>query len=102
MGGNFINIENVSGIDIPEADYIAKWNGTDWSALGSDGFGDGSLNGSVEAIEVDGFGNLYVGGFFTNIWDAGNEIPEADYIAKFDGANWSALGSNGAGNGAIP
>src|SRR5919109_2215014 len=66
----------------------------EWSALGSNLAGnDGALNSSVSAIAVDG-ANVYVGGGFT---DAGG-VATADCLAKWDGANWSGLGSNGAGN----
>ncbi len=78
---------------IPEADYVARWNGSSWSALGGSG-GNGALNGGVTALAVSG-GDVYVGGFFT---DAGG-IPEADRVARWDGSSWSALG--GSGNGAL-
>ena len=90
-GGNFLN-----GAGIPEADYLAKWNGSTWSALGSNGAGVGALNGNVRALAVSG-SDLFVGGYFTDA--AGN--VEADRVAKWNGSSWSALGSNGAGNGAI-
>jgi len=41
-----------------EADYIAKWNGSSWSGLGS------GLNNQVNALALSG-ANLYVGGVFT-------------------------------------
>src|SRR6185503_12153090 len=63
------------------ANYIAKWNGTNWSALGS------GMNWSVYALAVSG-SNLYAGGIFTT---AGG--TPANYIAKWDGNSWSALGS---------
>lgn len=59
-----------------------------WSALGSNGFGDGALNGQVEAIAISGT-DLYVGGNFTN---AGG-IAGANFIAKWDGIGWSAMGA---------
>ena len=40
----------------------------------------------VDAITVNG-PDLYVGGLFTNA--AG--IENADYIARYDGTNWSSL-----------
>jgi hypothetical protein len=40
------------------ANYIAKWNGSSWSALGS------GVNGTVWAIAVSGT-NLYAGGYFS-------------------------------------
>jgi hypothetical protein len=81
---------------IPEADYVAKWNGSVWSALGSNGSGDGALNAAVWAFAVHD-GDLYIGGYFT---DAAG-IPEADHVANWNGSAWSALGSNGSGNGAL-
>lgn len=62
---------------------IAKWDGTDWSPLGS-GVGD-----SVYTLAVfdDGTGPaLYAGGQFES---AGG--VSADEIAKWDGTSWSAL-----------
>jgi hypothetical protein len=64
------------------ANYIAKWDGANWSALGS------GMNGGVYALASDGAGNVYAGGDFTT---AGGVV--ASKIAKWDGANWSALGS---------
>ncbi len=91
VGGDFTNAAGIA-----EADYVARWNGSAWSALGSNGAGDGALNGSVNALAVSG-SDLYVGGGFANA--AG--IAEADYVARWNGSAWSALGSNGAGNGAL-
>jgi hypothetical protein len=99
VGGTFTNVNN-GGVVIPAADYVAKWDGTNWSALGNNGAGDGALNSGVFAIAVSG-SNVYAGGAFTNVNNGGVVIPEADYVAKWDGANWSALGNNGAGDGAL-
>jgi hypothetical protein len=63
------------------APFIAKWNGTTWSALGS------GLNGRVLAMCMHN-GELYVGGNFTT---AGG-VP-CKNIAKWNGSAWSALGS---------
>src|ERR1035438_8841136 len=80
VGGEFTWIGTVP------ANYIAKWDGTTWSALGS---GMGGLGGStvVQALAVSGT-NLYVGGWFTT---AGGVTVNG--IAKWDGNAWSALGS---------
>ncbi|MFH0981547.1 MAG: hypothetical protein V2A79_08415 [Planctomycetota bacterium] len=67
------------------ANYIAKWDGTQWSAVG------GGMNNEVDALTVfdDGTGPaLYAGGNFTT---AGGVT--ANYIAKWNGVQWSALGS---------
>jgi hypothetical protein len=48
----------------------------------------GSVNNTVYALAVNGFGDLYVGGQFTT---AGS--VSANRIAKWDGTSWSALGT---------
>jgi hypothetical protein len=63
------------------ANYLAKWDGSAWSALGA------GMDWQVNALAVSGT-NLYAGGYFTT---AGG-VP-ANYIAKWDGSAWSALGS---------
>jgi hypothetical protein len=67
-GGNAVN-------------FIAYWNGSSWSALGS------GMNNPVKALAVSG-GGLYAGGQFTM---AGG--ISANYIAYWNGSSWSALGS---------
>ena len=64
--------------------YLCKWNGTAFSAVGT----NTDINGAVYSLAFDESGNLYVGGNFTN---AGG-IANADYIAYWNGASWSALG----------
>ena len=85
-GGTFTYAGSVA------ANWIAKWNGSSWSALGSGvALLDGWCCGEVLALTVfdDGSGPaLYAGGSF---WTAGGAT--ADNIAKWDGTSWSALGS---------
>ncbi|MBL8863365.1 MAG: hypothetical protein JNK02_15325 [Planctomycetes bacterium] len=72
------------------ANRIARWNGTAWTALGS------GLNDAVADVALfdDGAGTvLFAGGGFTT---AGG-LP-ASRVARWDGASWSALGS-GLNNG---
>ncbi|MBL7943742.1 MAG: CSLREA domain-containing protein, partial [Flavobacteriales bacterium] len=77
VGGRFTDAGGVA-----TADYIARWNGSAWSALGS---GVNNWVYSVAASETD----VYVGG---NFIDAGG-VAAADHIAKWNGSSWSALGS---------
>jgi hypothetical protein len=81
-GGRFTNAGGVT------VNYIAKWNGSSWSALGS-GMSGGVVPTytRVDALQVIG-SDLYVGGYFTS---AGG-VP-ANYIARWNGTSWSALGS---------
>ena len=86
IGGNFTVVGGVI------ANNIAKWNGSNWSALGS-----GitvrpylpllSFGGRVLAIAVSG-SNVYAGGILTS---AGGIAVKG--VAKWNGAYWSALGS---------
>jgi hypothetical protein len=82
----------VSGTDVYAAGWfntaggapvnrIARWNGSNWSALGS------GVNNAPRAIAVSGT-DVYVGGDFLYAGGA-----PANYIAKWNGSNWSALGS---------
>jgi hypothetical protein len=97
--GDFTDVVN-NGAEIREADYVAKWDGMNWSALGSNGAGDGSFTEPIRAIAVDG-NDVYVGGNFLEVNNNGTSLPTAAYIAKWDGTNWSALGSNGYGGPAL-
>jgi len=76
VGGYFNNADGIAN-----ADRIARWDGSNWNALGPSG-----LNGSVYAIAVAGT-DVYVGGDFTN---AGGDTY-ADKIARWDGMDWNAL-----------
>lgn len=61
---------------------IAKWNGNEWSPLGS------GIDGTVFALACDVQNNIYAAGNFTT---AGG--VEAYSIAKWNGSTWSALDS---------
>ncbi|MBL7663451.1 choice-of-anchor D domain-containing protein [bacterium] len=78
LGGTFTNAGGVA-----QADYIARWNGESWSALGST-----PLVNYVHSLAVIG-NDLYVGGDFIS---AGG-VSGANTIARWNGTNWSALGS---------
>ena len=84
VGGDFQNA-GVGSAQRPTADRVAKWNGTGWSGLGSNGAGDGALNNNfdqqdwVRALALTPANALFAGGRFTN---AGT-IDEADYLASY-------------------
>jgi hypothetical protein len=71
------------------ATNIARWDGTNWSALGS-GLSGGVL-AEIHAIVFIG-GQLYAGGFFTQAGDVASQG-----IARWDGTNWSSLAGGVAG-----
>lgn len=79
--------------------HLAKWDGTQWSAVGN-GVGGGWYTGFVGAMAVSG-NDVYIGGWFTDV--CGNAACDSDnltvnHIVKWDGSNWSAL-DNGLGTG---
>src|SRR4051812_49273290 len=87
VGGSFTD----AGGDA-NADHIASWDGTRWSALGTVPF-----NGDVSAIAVSG-NRIFAGGNFT---DAGGD-PNADGLAAWNGTSWSApCGAGGYGSGGL-
>jgi hypothetical protein len=98
-GGLFTDVNN-KGTSLPEAAYIARWDGLDWHALGHNGAGNGSLNFPVNAVAVSGT-NIYAGGYFYDVNNNGTTLLNADYVAKWDGANWIGLGDNGSGFGSL-
>jgi hypothetical protein len=80
-GGGFTNAGGVN------ANFIAKWDGSVWSALGA-GMGSVYPGAGINALAFDAKGNLYAGGAFTY---AGGVL--ATNIATWNGAEWSALGT---------
>jgi hypothetical protein len=71
--------------------FVARWTGSAWSIL------DQGLDSNVDALAVSGT-NLYAGGMFTMI-SAQNLLDRkpANRIARWDGSQWSALGSGLSG-----
>jgi hypothetical protein len=87
IGGHFSVVGNAL------ATNIAKWNGTNWSALGSGVGGGNKFNPpAVFALAVSG-NDVFAGGSFTT---AGESL--ASHIAKWNGSSWSALGAGVSGN----
>ena len=82
VAGSF---EHAGGLS---ANNIARWNGRTWSALGD---GIARITSPVAALAVFDDGNgaaLYAGGAF---FAAGG--VSVNHIARWNGAEWSALGS---------
>lgn len=64
------------------ANFIASWDGTNWSTLGT------GMNGDVDSLTVMQNGLLVAGGAFTT---AGGVT--VNRIAAWDGASWSPIGA---------
>src|SRR5687767_11690454 len=80
-GALYVGGEFTDAGGIPEADRIATWNGSSWSAVSSSTSQIG--NGRVSDIAVSG-GKVYAGGSFQN---AGGNV-DADFLAVWDGVSW--------------
>jgi hypothetical protein len=89
------DVKDVAGI--AQADNVARWNGTAWSALGAGATGaDGWFPPSTFIYALTSFDSkLFAAGSFQ---DAQGD-PTADNVAVYDGGAWHPVGSNGAGNG---
>jgi len=79
-GGDFDSISGIAALN------IAKWNGSAWSAV-CVGIGSGRSD-YVASMVINNSGDLYAGGRFPVA-----ATVLAGGIAKWDGKNWSALGS---------
>jgi hypothetical protein len=77
VGGAFTDAGGIAN-----ADRIAKWNGSSWSAVGPSAFPGSS--GTVDAIAVAG-ARVFVGGTFQNAGGNAN----ADFLAVWNGASWA-------------
>lgn len=85
------SVKTLSAFDtITDADYVVEQatNGT-WHSLA------GGLNGKVRTAIYASDGSVYVGGDFTTAYNAaGTGSPvTVNYVAKWDGSAWTALGS---------
>jgi hypothetical protein len=76
MGGYFTTVDGIS------APYIAKFNGTSWSGLGS------GMNATVREFAFGPGGELYVAGAFTQAGD----LATAQGLALWNGSTWSHVG----------
>ena len=75
-GGDFF------AMDGQPANYVARWNGSNWSTLGA------GLGNSVRALAVLPDGDLVAGGAFTTAGGA-----PANRIARWNGTSWSTFGT---------
>jgi len=93
----FVGTEGSDVDGIAQADHVAKWDGSVWSAMGSNTGGtDGWFPVGTNIHDLVSVGsNLFATGTFQNA----NGDARADNIAWFDGTNWRPVGSNGAGDG---
>ncbi|APQ18495.1 PQQ-dependent sugar dehydrogenase [Maribacter hydrothermalis] len=77
------------GVDV---NNISKWENNNWSPLTDNSTGISGTNNEIRSIAFDQNNNMYVGGNF----DTAGGISTSR-IARWNGLNWSALGSGTSG-----
>ena len=83
----------------PQADHVVKWNGSAWSAMGSNNAGtDGWFPSSDHQSRP---GRRRLDRLRHGVVPERERRSAADHIAFFDGSAWHPVGSNGAGNGPL-
>jgi trimeric autotransporter adhesin len=70
------------------ANYVARWDGEQWSGLGA-GINAETYDTGVFALAADHRGNLYAGGHFITAGET-----SVSNLARWNGENWSAVGGN--------
>jgi hypothetical protein len=88
IGGIFPDLGSGSG------KYLTYWDGSAFNPVGTVELSGGTPGTVIRSIVFDAKGSLIVGGNFTN---AGG-VANADYIAKWNGSIWEALGTGTNGN----
>ena len=93
----FVGTEGSNVDGISQADHVVKWDGSEWSAMGSNTSGaDGWFPAGTNIHDLAGDGSNV---FATGTFQDANGDTRADNVAWFDGTRWQPVGSNGAGNG---
>jgi hypothetical protein len=93
----FVGTEGADVAGIAQADHVVKWNGSAWSAMGSNtGGADGWFPAATNIYDLASVGSVVIA---TGTFQNANGDARADNIAWFDGTKWQPVGSNGAGNG---
>lgn len=73
--------------------YVAKWNGTTWTEVGT-GANALNANNAIYAIHQDAAGNIYAAGSFV-------DFNGREYVAQWNGTTWSELGIDTIGLNAV-
>ena len=100
VGGVFTSVYDSTTTPTKNANYIAKYNGTSWSLLGTTLTGsptNNGTNGTVHTIAILNSTNIYIGGSFRTVYYTSAVTPllyTANRIVKYNGTSWSLVGTN--------
>lgn len=95
----YVGTDALDVAGVAQADHVARWNGSSWSALGANSAGtNGWFPASATIYALATYSSVVIAaGSFQNA----NGTATADEIAYFDGTHWRPIGSDGAGNGPL-
>jgi trimeric autotransporter adhesin len=96
----YVGTDGLDVAGIAQADHVAKWDGSAWSAIGSNTGGTDGWFPSATNTYIYGLASFGSYVFATGAFVNANGDALADHIAFFDGTTWHPVGSNGAGGGA--
>ena len=105
VGGVFTEAANSNQTSVP-ASSIAKWNGSQWSALGLGLHRQGDddpfnpLTAAVNGISVSG-NNVFAGGLFTEARNSLTDTVASQNLARWNGTRWSTSAGFRAGTNGI-
>jgi hypothetical protein len=100
VGGGIFNVYN-SAANIVRVNAVARWNGTTWTPFnGVTGAAKNGVSGYLNTLYASG-SNVYLGGAFSQGYNADGSGVSANNIVRWNGSAWQALGAStgSTGNG---
>ncbi len=86
-----VNSANCAVDGVANTLYVARWDGSDWQALGG-GVTSGTRVGGLFAVDAGDGEKLYAVGQFDGVQDAGlTAVPGTLNIAAWDGTSWTGF-----------
>ncbi len=73
---------------------VAWWDGSHWEIIGNRVVKSGAIESHVSAIAVDGAGNIYVGGLFTDAYHDDGSFVSSRNIVRWNAValQWESIG----------
>ncbi len=100
VGGGLFNVYN-SAANAVRVNAVARWNGSTWAPFnGVAGAAKNGVSGFINTIHTSG-NNVYLGGAFSQGYNADGTGVSANNIVRWNGTAWTALGAStgNTGNG---
>ena len=98
IGGGIFNVYN-SAANIVRVNAVARWNGTTWAPFnGAAGSAKNGVSGYLNTLHTSG-NNVYLGGAFSQGYNADGTTVSANNIVRWNGTAWAALGASAGSTG---